>query len=57
LPDIAASAATGAADVAMFGTLSAAPLAPAAGPLIRLGADTWSSRQRCGSRVVEVVAE
>src|SRR4051794_39650383 len=57
LPDIVASAATGAVDLAATGMLSAGALAPALGVLIRLGADARSSRQQRGARVLETAAE
>lgn len=57
LPDLVASAATGAVDFAITGTPSAGVAAPLLAALVRLGADARSSRQQRGARALDTAAE
>jgi hypothetical protein len=57
LPDVVASAATGAVDFAITGTPSAGVAAPLLAALVRLGGDARSRRQQRGARVLDTAAE
>ena len=56
LPDVVASATSGAVDFAITGTPSAGVAAPLLAALVRLGADARSSRQQRGARVLNAAA-
>lgn len=57
LPDVLASAATGAVDLGMTGTPSAGVAAPLLAALVRFGGDARASRQQRGARVLDRAAE